>query len=190
MFRKLAFSFIIILLISSTFQDSVQAQSGPATDKQVWRCLKAEQKGGKTKKPPPEVDVTISRDEGFPKDHDLYIVLVVPPRSKKGVPPDKTKTIQSTGNGDFDQELFGLSDENKNRYVDKLADLGLKFEVPKDANPNEALRSADCTLSETVHMQNANGHVNYAFYAVTINEPVTTSPTVVNEQRGNTLQYG
>src|SRR3989338_1695352 len=192
MLKKMLPVFIILLFISSTFIGTVQAQTGPAKDKRVWRCLKAEQVGGKTKRPPVDADVNVSGPKNpgskFPSDPNtydgVYIVLVVPPKSQKDKPHDKTKTIQSTGNAEFDKKLFNTD------FTGKLAALGLTFELPKGATSNQKVQATDGSVSFQVHLKNAQGHTNYGFYGVTINEAVTTAPTEVSQQSGSTLKYG
>lgn len=192
MLKKILPVFIILLFISSTFIGNVQAQSGPAKDKQVWRCLKATQQGEKTKKPPVDalVDVSGPKNPGskFPSDPNtydgIYIVLVVPPKSQKGKPPDKKKTVQSTGNSEFDKKLFNTD------FTEKIKALGLTFQVPKGTTANQKVQATDGSVSFQVNLKNAQGHTNYGFYGVTINEAITTAPTEVSQQSGSTLQYG
>ncbi len=187
MFRKTLLFFFVFFLISNKFVGSVQAAT---TDKQTWRCLKATQDGGKSQTPPPDVDIVLT-GSGLPSNFPIYIVMTVPPKSKAGETPDQSRTIQSTGNGDFDQKIFNLSDANKNQYVDKLAALGLEVKVPFDATgANQTVQTTDGNLSVKIHLKNADGHVNYAFFAVTINEPTNSGPTLASNQTGNTLQYG
>lgn len=182
MFRKLLLFFVVSLLIFSRFTDSVQAAGEPALPKETWRCLKATTAGAKTKKAPPEIDLTLT-GSGFPVNFPIYIVIAVPPKSQKDVPPDQQKVKQSTGNAQFDQAIFGKD------FTKKLQDLGLEIQVPKGANPNQTVTSTDGTLSVIIHMKNPQGHVNYAFFGVTLDEP-EISPPVVSNESGSTLQYG
>ena len=117
--------------------------------------------------------------------------MTVPPKTKDDETPDPTLTFQSTGNAEFDKLIFNLSEDNKDQYVKKLAKLGLELKVPSTATgANETVQTADGNLNITVHLKKPHGHVNYAFFAVTINQPTAAQPTDTNEQSGNTLQYG
>lgn len=166
--------FFLALFISNRFASPVQGQTEQAQAQQKWRCLKSEQVGGKTKRPPPEVDLNVT-GTGFPPNYDIYVVLCVPPKTKKNEKPKNYRC--TTGNNEYDRLLFSAD------LTGKIAPLS--FAVPKGATLNQKQQTSTGNLNVLVHMSNPEGHTNYAFFGVTINEPQLT-----NEGQANTLQYG
>ncbi len=185
LFFILIFSF---LFISNRFTSRVQGQTDtptptstsgiPILPQQKWRCLKVTQNGGKTKLPPKEVDLTIS-GSGFPTNYDIYIVLCKITQQTHGGPQ---KYRCTTGNAEYDRLLFGA---NLTGSISPLT-----IQVPKGATTNKKQQTADGNLNVTVHMNNPEGHRNYSFYGVTINEVTTTEPTLASGSSASTLQYG
>ncbi|OGK41545.1 hypothetical protein A3A46_01140 [Candidatus Roizmanbacteria bacterium RIFCSPLOWO2_01_FULL_37_13] len=176
-FLQILFGITFFLIISNKFTSTVQGQTptpqgGPAP--QSWRCLTSTQVGERTAVPPPEVDVNIT-GAGFPSLHDIYTVLCVPGATKKNQPAANYQC--TTGNSEFDQLVFNTD------MTGTIAPL--TFEVPKGSNPSQTIQAIGGNLDTVVHMRNADGHVNYAFFGVTINEPSLNS-----QDRGDTLQYG
>ncbi|OGK13884.1 hypothetical protein A3B40_05500 [Candidatus Roizmanbacteria bacterium RIFCSPLOWO2_01_FULL_37_16] len=172
---KLVFGIIFCLIISNKFTSTVQGQTptpaGPAGQK--WRCLKSEQVGGRTAVPPPEVDVNLT-GAGFPSLHDIFVVLCVPPVMTGGQTPTNYKC--TTGNSEYDRLVFN-SDRSKSI-------LPLTMELPKGSSPPQKIQAAGGNLDLIAHLSEAQGHVSYAFFGVTINEP-----SLVSGQRADTIQY-
>src|SRR3990167_3852477 len=167
------FAIFFLLFISNKFTRSVQAQADQAPVAQLWRCLKAEQVGQKSRVPPPEVDVMLT-GVGFPSLHDIYVVLCAAQNKNPNGP--QTNYQCTTGNKEYDSLIF-----NANR-INSIAPL--TFEVPKGTVPNEKIQATYGKVDLVTHLSNAEGHRNYAFFGVTINEP-----KLVSEDQGSTIQY-
>lgn len=188
MIRKIITIIFVLLslyLISNRFTFTVQAQpvmlqggppagdDGQAPAPQMWRCLKAEQEGGRTRIPPPEVNVILT-GYGFPPKQDIYIVLCAAPTADRGGPRDNYNC--TTGNSKYDRLIFG-SDMTKS--IDPLA-----FQVPLGSIPNSTIQTNYGKVDIKAHVTNAHGHRNYAFFGVTIDEP-----KIVATDSAATIQY-
>src|SRR3990172_8665892 len=174
--KKLILILLVIfsfLIISNKFSVLVQGQASPTPSQalapQMWRCLKAEQVGGQTAVPPPEVDVTVT-GAGFPSLQDIYVAICVPPG--EGSPNYRC----TTGNSEFDQVIF-------NSDLSGLV-APLTLEVPKGSSPPQKIQAIGDKVNALLHMSNATGHVSYAFFGVTVNEP-----QLIGGQ-ASTIQYG
>lgn len=167
------FIIFFILFFFNVLTVSVEGQTNTGPSPQLWRCLKAEQVGGRTTVPPPEVDVTLT-GAGFPSLQDIHIVLCVPQVTLTNAPATNYKC--TTGNSEFDRLIFGS---------DLTGTISpLTFEVPKGTRPPQTLQSVGDKIDTVVHMSHAAGHVNYAYFGVTVNEPQLLPG------QGNTIQYG
>ena len=173
-FITILFAIFFLLFISNKFTTSVQGQVDPGAIAQLWRCLKAEQVGQKSRIPPPEVDVMLT-GVGFPSLHDIYVVLCAAAQ-KNNNPKAPTNYQCTTGNKEYDRLIF-----NANR-INSIAPLS--FEVPKGSVPNQKIQAAYGKVDLVSHMSNAEGHRKYAFFGVTINEP-----KLVSEDQASTIQY-
>lgn len=170
------FAFFFVLFISNKFVNIVQGQTptqSAAVPPQVWRCLKGEQVGGRTRIPPPELDLTLT-GAGYPSLVDIYVVLCVAPMSKKGEPTQNYKC--TTGNTQYDRLIFN---SNLTNSISPLV-----FQVPTGTSPPEKIQAQGDQVNTVVHMSNADGHVNYAYFGVTVNEPQMIDGSA------NTIQYG
>ncbi len=171
-FITILFAFFFCLFISNKFTHSVQGQVdqvGEAPPAQLWRCLKAAQVGQKTRLPPPEVDVILS-GVGFPSLHDIYVVLCAPAKTTL------SNYKCTTGNKQSDRLIFGSDMTNT------IAPL--TFEVPKGTSPPQSIQASYSKVDLVAQMNNAEGHVSYAWFGVTINEP-----KLVSQARADTIQY-
>lgn len=170
---KIFFATLSLLIISNKFAPTVQGLENASYSAQLWRCLTAEQVGGHTTRPPPDVDVTLT-GAGFPAQQDIYIVLCAPSVTKKGEPPSNYKC--TTGNSSYDQTLFGS---------DLTATIApLSFDVPKGSIPPQTVQAVGDKIITTAHLTNAQGHINYAFFGVSVSEPQ------LQPGQASTIQYG
>ncbi|OGK16714.1 hypothetical protein A2774_00245 [Candidatus Roizmanbacteria bacterium RIFCSPHIGHO2_01_FULL_39_12c] len=168
---------LTILFISNRLTTFVQGQgpdevtAGPSP--QLWRCLQAEQVGGRTARPPPEVDLTVT-GSGFPALVDIYLIFCSPTASTGGNTPTNYRC--TTGNSDFDRLIFG---------TDLTGTVSpLSFEVPKGVTPPQTIQAIGDKIDTVIHLSHAQGHVNYAFFGVSVNEPQ------LQPGQGSTIQYG
>ena len=166
------FAIFFLFFISNKFTPSVQGQADPGAVAQLWRCLKAEQVGQKSRVPPPEVDVMLT-GSGFPSLHDIFVVMCA---AQTKDPKAPTNYQCTTGNKEYDRLIF-----NANR-VNSIAPLA--FEVPKGSIPNEKIQAAYGKVDFVTRVSNAEGHRKYAFFGVTINEP-----KLVSEDQASSIQY-
>lgn len=158
------FVLISLYFISNKFAVPVQAQADQAPAAQMWRCLKAQQTGGRTRVPPPEVDMILT-GFGYPSLHDIYIVLCAAPTADRAGQARNYNC--TTGNKDYDRLIFGSN------LTNSIAPLA--FEVPKGSNPNQVIQTTFGKVDVLSHVSNARGHRNYAFFGVTIDEPTITA---------------
>ena len=171
-------AFLTLLFISNRLttivqgQDIEQLNTDTGQSSQLWRCLQAEQVGGQTPRPPPEVDLIVT-GAGFPALRDVYIVFCAPIVTIGGEAPSNYKC--TTGNKESDKIVFGTD------LTGTVAPL--TFEVPKGTTPPQAVQAVGDKIDLTIRLNHAEGHVSYAFFGVSINEPTFTPG------EASTIQY-
>ena len=176
-FLTIYLAIFFFLFISNKFLPPVQAGTTPSPQQanealapQVWRCLKAEQVGGQTTEPPPEVDINLT-GAGYPSLYDIYVVMCVASED------NPTNYRCTTGNSEYDPIVFN-ADLTGTVHSPRL-------EVPKGSRPPQTIRAVGDKVNVVAHLSNADGHVGYAFFGVTVIPQSTGS-----QYKASTIQYG